>query len=352
MEEISRTRPAVCAEGEEDEGEEDGTPANTSTVEIVVLDSDGELDNNEEALVLSNKQENGLEVKLESNGRKNGPSIAVEEEEEIRAALSELEDMIAQFFPEEAEGNTDRTAAAVISAATAATTNTSAAVAVAIALVCSRCLHAHLGTPAITEGSPISSSLSVVSGGAAPRVVGGSHRDDEGGEGEEFLRLLKERCGVSDALKARPAGGMTMLEKTKQKEEISIRERQRQQQDGERSVMPECLSEIHPTESEVSSKDLSLLTAKGVRSEAKLVSEIATHGGLTGSKTEGEEGIQTAGGGTRDSDEDDMPEFLLQLEAGWVLASAVWEGVTLLEKVRDYERAVELLTHLLATRQV
>lgn len=46
----------------------------------------------------------------------------------------------------------------------------------------------------------------------------------------------------------------------------------------------------------------------------------------------------------------EVPEFLLQLEAGWVLASAVWEGVALLERDRDYERAVELLAQLLATR--
>lgn len=44
------------------------------------------------------------------------------------------------------------------------------------------------------------------------------------------------------------------------------------------------------------------------------------------------------------------PPFLLQLDAGWVLASAVWECVALLERAKDYVRAVELLVQLLATR--
>ncbi|CAM9417547.1 unnamed protein product [Choristocarpus tenellus] len=46
----------------------------------------------------------------------------------------------------------------------------------------------------------------------------------------------------------------------------------------------------------------------------------------------------------------DTPEFLLQLDAGWVLASAVWEGVGLLERERRYEVAVSLLAQLLGTR--
>jgi hypothetical protein len=37
------------------------------------------------------------------------------------------------------------------------------------------------------------------------------------------------------------------------------------------------------------------------------------------------------------------PEFLLQLDAGWVLSGAVWEGVALLEKRKQYTTAVALL---------
>jgi hypothetical protein len=37
------------------------------------------------------------------------------------------------------------------------------------------------------------------------------------------------------------------------------------------------------------------------------------------------------------------PEFLLQLDAGWVLSGAVWEGVSLLEKRKQYTTAVALL---------
>lgn len=335
MEEFFRERPAaaaalaVGAEGQdeeqeeegEEEGEIDGRPANTSTAEVVVLDSDGDLDTNEEGLVVSKEEENGHGVNLESNGRGKGRSIAAKEGEEeedeedekddVRAALSELEDMITQFLPKEEEGNrVAEGVATAVTAATAATTDTSAATALAITLVCSRCLHAHLGTTGITLGSPVSSCLSVSSYGAATRVIGCGQRDDEGGEGEEFLRLLKERCSVSDA----------------------------------------ALEARHRNENEVASKHISLPTAKGIHSEAKLRRGIATEESVTTSSIEGDEGVETDNGGSSCSTKDDVPEFLLQLEAGWVLASAVWEGVTLLEKVRDYKRAVELLTQLLATR--
>ncbi|CAM9449623.1 unnamed protein product, partial [Phaeothamnion confervicola] len=45
-----------------------------------------------------------------------------------------------------------------------------------------------------------------------------------------------------------------------------------------------------------------------------------------------------------------LPEFLLQLDAGWVLASAVWEGVAVLERAREYDAALPLLMQLLQTR--
>lgn len=57
-----------------------------------------------------------------------------------------------------------------------------------------------------------------------------------------------------------------------------------------------------------------------------------------------------ASGDTHYGSDANLPDFLLQFEAGWVLASVLWEGVGLLEWEKNYGRGVELLVLLFATK--
>lgn len=362
---------------EEDEDEEVGVPAKSSTAEVIVLDSDGELENVEEALVTPKQEE---EMDLEITGGEDN-AAAEEKVEQIRAAMSELEHMIAQFLPRGEEGRVDRAAAAVTAALNGATTTrTPTSSAIAIALVCSRCLHAHLATPAAALGSLVSSSAPRFPRGAeavasSQKLQSGQEGEDDDEEEEEreeeqeedVLRSLKERCGISEVSKAIPAvGGRTTPEEARdadRADDYARKQRQVRQQEkgGEVPALPRYPTESLHLESElVASEQLSTSGRGEGGSQANLTSELEVprapgmEGGPmhrteeTGGSAEGESKETDRGQFERKKSE--VPAFLLQLEAGWVLASAVWEGVTLLERARDYDRAVELLSQLLSTR--
>ncbi|CAM9723536.1 unnamed protein product, partial [Ectocarpus fasciculatus] len=379
MEEIARGRQAAPAavaaarvadgaeseEEEEEEEEEEGNGRSAerrSRTEVLVLDSDGELENVEESLTFPKEESDSLEVKLERIGKEEGrQEVQAEEDggeeqaEMIRPAVRELEDMIAQFFSEgDDEGRTGLAAAAavttaVITAAATTTTDPSNSVAVAISFACSRCLHAHLETPAVALSSQVSSSPSGFDG-AKKGVRGGMQEDNT------LLPLLRGRCGLENApgeAWTRPVSDTT-TEEVDQKgagtyaghAERSCSRQQQQQEDGR--CGPALLThagESRHGESNAASKLLSVTAA-----------DCASGGGPTPDFAPvGEQMVAAKGSGTEEGKEvvsinNGVPEFLLQLEAGWVLASAVWEGVPLLERARDYEGAVELLIQLLATR--
>lgn len=385
--ELSRGRPASEAaelaesqtSEEENEDVEDGRRAIPSTAEVLVLDSDGELENVEEAFVAP-KQEEGIPATgLESAGGEVN-ATAEEEGEEVRVAVSELEYLIAQFSPREEEedvARADRAAAAasaVTEAVVGATTQTPASTPIAIALVSSRCLHAHLATPAAALASLVSSSSSRISLSRGAEVVEATRKskgEEEGRGEEEFLRSLEERCGVREdegggrVVGGGGGGGRALPEagRVSDRAEGCARKQQQQEQQegggggkegggggGERSVMAHhaesrCLeNELKASEQPPTSGGGGGDPPASLASGAELPPAFAMEAG--GSRTEGKYA------GRVGRKEGEMPEFLLQLEAGWVLASVVWEGVTLLERARDYDRAVELLSQLLATRWV
>ena len=358
---------AESQESEEGEEEEDGTPAKSSTAEVFVLDSDGELENVEEALVASKHEEGVPEMDLKSAGGDVG--AAAEEKEEIRAAVSELEDMIVQFLPRAGEGRADLAAAAA--AVDGAAKRTPASSAIAIALVCSRCLYAHLATRAAALGSLASSSSSFPRGAEAVKTTRkareGQERQEEEEEEEEetFLRLLKERCGIGQALKALSVAGRTPPgtgHDADRAEDCAQKQQQQQEQQGggERPAMPACPTDPRHSKRELAaSEQLSTPGRGGGDPQANPLSELepALALGMEGLPTHGTAGAGAGstegkgkGTGQNVRQNSEVPEFLLQLEAGWVLASAVWEGVTLLERARDYDYAVELLSQLLSTR--
>ncbi|CAM9218865.1 unnamed protein product [Scytosiphon promiscuus] len=343
MEETSRERyatrivPAAAPAGEE---------GRSTKTEVLVLDSDGELENIEEALVAPDRAEGSPRVKAESGeGRVKDEATAVvqevqEGEQRVRAAIVGLNGMIAQYLPEGKEH----------------------AGPVAVALLCSRCLHAHLGTPAEALSSRLLLPSSSAFRAEAEATEGGL-RIDEGEVGEEredeeaFLLLLKQRCGgVDGPLDAgtRPLGEVGRLGEKKLDGGnrdagcgVGWCEGRRPKQ-GERSS---------PGDKRGAERQLAPTAAGGARSclcfEAAARGTPMVGGESGGATEEDQKGASRAAVGREDgavSGNKQVPEFLLQLEAGWVLASAVWEGVALLERARDYERAVELLTQLLATR--
>lgn len=352
---VAAARVADGAESEEGEEEEEGngrSAGKSSWSEVLVLDSDGELENVEEPFALEpNSVKLTLERIEEGEGRQGVQAAEDEGEEEaemIRPAVSELEDMIAQFFSEgEDEGRTGRTAAAAVTtavttAAATTTTDPSNAVVVAISFACSRCLHAHLGTPAVALGSQVSSSSSCFSG--AKKGVRGEVEEDD-----KLLRLLRARCGLNNAPEAwtRPVRETTPDEVgTGTYTGRAERSCQQQQEDGK--CGPALLTYPNESRHDENEPELKLasVTAGGGASGGDptfTFAPVEQMGAATGSGTE-------EGKGDVVGSNSEVPEFLLQLEAGWVLASAVWEGVTLVERARDYEAAVELLIQLLATR--
>lgn len=315
---------------DEDEDEGGGQPFDRPKQEIiVVLDSDGEL----EDVIPTRQQERPPRVILEADNGKASGNEGVPGED-VQAWLVGLKGSIAQFFSAKDRGQTDGAASAV--------TGKAASAAEAVALLCSRCLHAHLGT-----------SLSALSQRARPPPVfsGGvpgqecrkeENKDEQEVEGEEaFLCLLREVCGGGRSDGSGPQPGL-LGETTDE-------------------VQREA-SHADPT------ADDNSLRKESNRKEPQPTGSV-DHSGKPSSQLCHEEGKSSAVGREVVADEKDsadrrasldrdsgsgssVPEFLLQLEAGWVLASAVWEGVALLERARDYDRAVELLVQLLATRCV
>lgn len=370
--------PAADSSEEEEDGDddenreesaEDGTSEErrSTKTEVLVLDSDGELENIEEALVAPKLAEAGPNVETESGvGRVKGEGTTAaaedevqEAEHEVRAAIIELAGMIAQFLPEGKE-HAGRIAAAITAAAAAAaattTSSASTATAIAIALLCSRCLHAHLGTQAVALSSQTSSPFPFASG-AKMEGEGGAGGEEE--EEEAFLSLLKQRCGVRESSEA----GNGSSRKVGTPEAIKLDggsgdagcgpggcERERPRQKGRGSLHDKRGVEWQPTPTEIEEAPCSLSSEAA---EALVQGTPMMEGeARSGTEENRKDACRTAIGRDNDagSGGNQVPEFLLQLEAGWVLASAVWEGVALLERARDYERAVELLIQLLATR--
>ena len=298
----------------------------------MVLDSDGEL---EDAIPVR-QQDAPPRVKLEAGKGEEGGASA---REGVRAALDGLKDSIAQFFlPAEDRRQTDGVASDVADKATST--------AEAIALVCSRCLHSHLGTP-LSALSPQALPQPVVSGD----VPGPKHRQKENKEeGEEaFLCLLREVCGGgSDASGARPGSRGGMLGEVQRETSLAdsaaddggLQREAGGLHAGKTAPVPQPTANgaYSGSPSSWPSPEKGESTAAG-GSDADGKRSPNRRASLDGASLEGDRD----GGSV-------VPEFLLQLEAGWVLASAVWEGVALLERARDYEKAVELLAQLLATR--
>lgn len=324
MDQVPRGRsPAVVAasggaeseQGDEDRGGE-GRPCPAPEVDDCLRG--GEL---EEATVVPKKREDGSEDDL--GGEERGEGVA-EAEESVRAAMDGLEDSIAQFLPgagEQASGNE-------VSPTPAGKEHSAP---VAIALLCARCLQAHLGTPhpALFSQAP----SSVFPGGA----TGAARLEEEDVEEAFMLRLVKA-CGGSEARDSAACAATAPSddERSRQEKRAFTEGVTHSNELREERVVPSSLQQ---------------------RIYSKACSpQPYSRGGESG--TAGEEGEvdreNVAAG--RDSFGynvgKEVPEFLLQLEAGWVLASAVWEGVALLERARDYESAIELLAQLLTTRCV
>lgn len=333
---------AKTEEDYDDENGGDGQPFDRPEQEVVVvLDSDGEF----EDAIPGRKQDAPPRVKLEADkGGEAGASAG----EDIRSALNNLEDSIAQFFfPADNRGQTDDAASAAADKATSA--------AEAIALVCSRCLHSHLGTPR-SALNPRAPPQPVVSGD----VPGPKRRKEENKEEEEvdeaFLCLLRKVCGGgSDASRARPGylGGVPGGVQRETSLADSSADDGDLQREADRS-QPSRADGLRAGKTAPAPQPTGNETLPGSPSSQPSPAE----GESTAAGGSGADGKRSAhrrraslDGTSLDRDGGSaVPEFLLQLEAGWVLASAVWEGVALLERARDYEKAVELLAQLLATR--
>lgn len=355
MEDLPRGQPAMAAaavaaaggakteEYDDDEDEGDGHLLDRPKQEVVVvLDSDGELEDAIPAL----QQDEPPRVKLEADKGEEGRASAGED---VRSALDGLEDSITQFFcPADNRGQTEGAVSAVDDKATST--------AEAIALACSRCLHSHLGTPLSTLSSRMPPQH-VVSGG----VPGSKRRKEDTKEEEEmeeaFLCLLRDVCGGgNDAPGAQPGsrGGVPGEVQGETSLAISAAGDGGFQREANRS-QPSRGGGLHAGKTAPASQP----TGNGALSGTPSSQTLPEEGDSTAAGGSGTDGKRSADRRTSldatSLDRDGgsaVPEFLLQLEAGWVLASAVWEGVALLERVRDYEKAVELLAQLLATRWV
>ena len=333
---------AKTEEDYDDENGGDGQPFDRPEHEVVVvLGSDGEL----EDVISGRKQDAPPHVKHEAD---KGVEAEASAGEDIRSALNNLEDSIARFFcPAENRGQTDGDASAVADKATST--------AEAIALVCSRCLHSHLGTP-LSALNPRAPRQPVVSGG----VPGPKRRKEETKEEEEadeaFLCLLRQVCGGgSDASGARPGsrGGLPGGVQTETSLADSSADDGGLQREAGRS-QPSRAGGLHAgktTPAPQLAEDGALPGSPSSQPPPGEAESTAAGGSGADGKRSTDHRRASLDGTSLDRDgRSAVPEFLLQLEAGWVLASAVWEGVALLERARDYEKAVELLAQLLATR--
>lgn len=333
-----------------DSEEHDQQETQSDTIpEVVVLDcSDEEVG---EASIVAKDEEGISETCVRASQEDGFTARKEKEEEEIRVAMDGLDECVAQFLPEEKEG--EIYASVVPAAAAAAAAGTSAAV--AVALVCARCLHAHLGTPPTMLASRSS-------------VQTGLGQDTSADEDETFLLSLQRTCnGGADFSEARRGRANGQLPGTKEEEEggepvnrtatvprvsrtvdASIDGWRRQESDlpvpahggeskgGDNTAWPRAMGEEGHSGQFSPSQPLPRQAAE--RAEpGRAEEEKRDEGGTSPSRALRQVCCE-------------VPEFLLQLEAGWVLASAVWEGVALLERARGYERAVELLAQLLATR--
>ncbi|CAN0529440.1 unnamed protein product, partial [Ectocarpus sp. 12 AP-2014] len=144
----------------------------------------------------------------------------------------------------------------------------------AISFACSRCLHAHLGSPAATLGSQVSSSSSGFS--AAKNGVRGGVE-----EGDKLLLLLRARCGLNKPPEAwtRPVREITPEEVghtgTSTCAARAERPRQRQQEDGK--CGPALLTYPRESRHHENEPELKLVsvTAEGVASGGDPTSDFA-----------------------------------------------------------------------------
>lgn len=303
MDKLPRGKSEAAAAAEMVESDEDDIEASNDSLdrvpEVIVLDLDEVI---EDDGVVDFKLECGEEVKPEAK-------------DDIRAAMEGLKESIARFLPKV----DDQTVAASTSAA------------IMLALVCARCLYAHLGT------SPAVFKTSVVTGGAP--------QDEQGKEGEEdYIFFLRKACRGSDMVGfGRKCDASITADKLDK--ERGDRERGAiscAAAEGARTLASEPIREKEASSSQRMARGDACETYPSQR----LVEE-----GVESGKVFHADGDCTASSSLPHGNAvDETPEFLFQLDAGWVLASAVWEGVALLERARDYEGAVELLTQLLATR--
>lgn len=227
-----------------------------------------------------------------------------------------LQESVAQFLPGDPDETMVRSCQGVSTARCAALT---------ISFLCSMCLHAHLGKSA-TLSAPFCERLK----SEATEI-----KDD--GEGR-FLILLDKACGrgvesecgrhsfVKDATGA--------VRETPSDEKFDDGDGSKARQKQKQNHLRPCL------QSNVDTKGLTRRAMADEQSYPRDYLSPAEGGPELGSSEE------------RGRDCCQVPEFLLQLDAGWVLASAVWEGIALLEKSRDYERAIAFLAQLLSTRCV
>lgn len=350
------TRPRAADSEEEHDQQETQSDA---IPEVVVLDSSDE-EVGEASMVA--KEEEGIgETSVRVSQEDGFRAGKEEEEEEIRASLDGLEECVAQFLPDE---KGDGVFSSVVPAAAAHTATAAAAAvgtsaAVAIALICARCLHAHLGTPPTVLAS-------------RSRVQTALEQDTSADEDETFLLSLQRACSggadVSEAWRgsvngqfpgtkeeeeeeeeAKPADRATTVPLVSRTVDRNSNDWRRQEGDlpvpphvgdsrgGDNSAFPRAMGEEGPSGKFSPSHPLSRQAAEGTGPGRTEEEEKRDNADISPSRALPEVCCE-------------VPEFLLQLEAGWVLASAVWEGVALLERARGYERAVELLVQLLATR--
>lgn len=284
--------PATASEvegGEEEEGNEEKDSPNRGPPSVIAR----------------GKGVRGIKHEVILDGRQCGS------DDVVRAAVDGLQEIVAQFLPGDPDEAIIRSCQAVSTARCAALT---------ISFLCSMCLHAHLGKFE-TLSAPFNDRLK-----SETTEV---EDDEEGG----VLILLGKACGRGDESER---GRHSFVKgATGAVKETPFEERN----DGDEGKARQKRKDLRPClQSNVDAKGLTGKAMMNEQSYPKNDLSPAEDGRELGSSEE-REGYQ-------------VPEFLLQLDAGWVLASAVWEGIALLEKSRDYERAIEFLAQLLATRCV
>lgn len=247
----------------------------------------------------------GIKREVILDGRQYGSENAV------RAAVDGLQESVVQFLPGDPDETIMRLCQAVSTARCAALT---------ISFLCSMCLHAHLGN---------SETLSAAFNGRLKSETEEVKKDDEG----EVFILLGKACGRGGESEC---GRHSFVKSaTGAVKETPSKERN----DGNGDKARQKRKDLRPCLQ--SNAEAKSLTGKPIVDERPY----PKHG-----LSPAESGREL--GSSEENKSHHVPEFLLQLDAGWVLASAVWEGIALLEKSRDYERAIEFLGQLLATRCV